>query len=336
MKRGHNGGPPLVETDVPDLTYVKFYPADFLTGTMHLSLEQRGAYITALCVMYDRMSGFPFDEKEGAMLLRVDKRVYRRVRDDLLADGKFYRDGDVIRNRRVEDEIKSYISEYLRRSAAAQEREARRRLHRTSGELPANLQPTSPELRPEVPNKSAELEAKNVTKTTVRASQEHHIPEARSQKLEARIEEREDTPKAPKPNEGGGGGLRPGEEALPHGVFVNCQTVRHKAFSISIESVAMQLATASGLGLTVEEARAHAKQSSVAHALQWALEIENGKLSGDVVPKQIANFIRGSVASQLTKTNYRKPVGATASGETPEQRKKRLFAQAQDEMRGRK
>jgi hypothetical protein len=95
-----------------------------------------------------------------------------------------------------------------------------------------------------------------------------------------------------------------GEEALPHGVFVNCQTVRHKSFSISIEAVAMQLATASGLGLTVEEARAHAKQSAVAHALQWALEIENGKLSGDVVPKQIANFIRGSVASQLTKATY--------------------------------
>lgn len=130
---------------------------------------------------------------------------------------------------------------------------------------------------------------------------------------------------------------KPGEEALAHGVFVNCQTVRHKAFSISIEAIAMQLATASGLGLTVEEARAHAKQSAVAHALQWALEIENGRHSDVVVPKQIANFIRGSVASQLTKSTYapRKAQGGS-SGESPDERKKRLFARAQEEMRGRK
>jgi uncharacterized protein YdaU (DUF1376 family) len=189
MNRGHNGGPPLTEADVPDLTYVKFYPADFLTGTMHLSLEQRGAYITALCVMYDRMSGFPYDEKEGASLLRVDKRVYRRVRDDLLADGKFYRDGDVIRNRRVEDEIRTYIAEYLRRSVAAKEREAKRKLHRASGELVPNLAPTLPELRPEVSKKCAELDAKNITKTKDPTPQADHIPEARSQKPEARKEE---------------------------------------------------------------------------------------------------------------------------------------------------
>lgn len=189
---GDNGGPPLTDADVPDMTYVKFYPADFLTGTIHLTLEQRGAYITALCVMYDRMSGFPYDEKEGAVLLRVDKRIYRRVRDDLLADGKFYRDGDVIRNRRVEDEIRSYISEYVRRSNAAREREAKRKLARTSSELPPNLSRTSPELIEEVQKKSGELEVKNTTKTTDRGSQQDHIPEARSQKLEARSQNKKE------------------------------------------------------------------------------------------------------------------------------------------------
>ena len=199
MTVGHNGGPPLTEADVPDLTYVKFYPGDFLTGTAHLSLELRGAYITALCVMYDRMSGFPYDEREGAMLLRVDKRVYRRVRDDLLADGKFYRDGDTIRNRRVEEEIRSYIAEYIRRSNAAREREARRKLHRTSDELPANLSRTSAELIEEVPGKSGELEPEKPTKTTDIRPQEDRILESRSQKLEARKEEeRESTPLPPK------------------------------------------------------------------------------------------------------------------------------------------
>ena len=199
MTIGHNGGPPLTEADVPDLSYVKFYPGDFLTGTAHLSLELRGAYITALCVMYDRMSGFPFDEREGAMLLRVDKRVYRRVRDDLLADGKFYRDGDTIRNRRVEEEIRSYIAEYIRRSNAAREREARRKLQMNSGELPPNLSRTSAELVEEVQEKLPELKPKKATKTTEREAQQDHIPESRSQNPEARKEEeRDSTPLPPK------------------------------------------------------------------------------------------------------------------------------------------
>lgn len=191
---GHNGGPPLTEADVPNMTYVKFYPADFLNGTVHLSLEQRGAYITTLCVMYDRMSGFPYDEKEGAVLLRVDRRVYRRVRDDLLADGKFYRDGDVIRNKRVEDEIKDYISEYVRRSNAAREREERRRLHRTSGELRPDFSRTSTELVPEVQEKLPELEPKKPTKSKEQLPQSDHIPEARSQKPEARIVVKDNSP----------------------------------------------------------------------------------------------------------------------------------------------
>jgi hypothetical protein len=135
-----------------------------------------------------------------------------------------------------------------------------------------------------------------------------------------------------------GDGPRSGEEHRGHGVYLNCNTVRHKAFSISIEAIAMQLATASGLGLTFDEAREYAKNGALSHALDWAVQIENGKLSGDVVPKHIANFIRGSVASQLTRTaNSNRRTASTANtGETPDQRKKRLFAQAQSEMRDRK
>ena len=201
---GHNGGPPVAD-DVPDMAYVKFFPGDFLNGTAHMSLELRGAYITTLCVMYDRMGGFPYDEHEGGVLLRVDKRVYRRVRDALLADGKFYRDGDLIRNARVDREIASYVTEYRRRSEAAKKREAERakereaelakqlELHSTSGELPPNLSRTSGELPAEVKPKSFELDAKNSTKTTNEEAQADHIPEARSQKPEARYKkEREE------------------------------------------------------------------------------------------------------------------------------------------------
>jgi hypothetical protein len=109
-------------------------------------------------------------------------------------------------------------------------------------------------------------------------------------------------------------GPRDGEEEIGHGVFVNCNTVRHRHFTISIEAIAMQLATASGLGLTVDEARQYARNGAMSHALDWAAQIENGKLSGDVVPKHIANFIRGSVASQLTKTGTRLSTSKPAEG----------------------
>lgn len=184
---GHNGGPAPIDVDVPDMAYVKFFPGDFLNGTAHLSLEMVGAYIRTLCVMYDRMGGFPFDEREGGVLLRVDKRVYRRVRDHLLADGKFYRDGDMIRNARVEKEIASYVTEYIRRSEAAKKREAERRAKETSAELRPNLSGTSAVSSPEVQEKLVELEQKNPTKTTKREAQDNHIPESRSQNPEARI-----------------------------------------------------------------------------------------------------------------------------------------------------
>lgn len=188
---GHNGGPGPVDVDVPDMAYVKFFPGDFLNGTAHMSLEMRGAYITTLCVMYDRMGGFPYDEREGGVLLRVDKRVYRRVRDALLAEGKFYRDGDVIRNARVEREIASYVSEYIRRSEAAKKREAERRARQTSAELVPNLPRTSAELTLEVQAKFSELEAENQVKTTKRKPQGDHIPESRSQNPEARNKKEE-------------------------------------------------------------------------------------------------------------------------------------------------
>lgn len=184
---GHNGGPPLTD-DVPSMSYFKFYPSDFLAGTADMTAEERGVYITALAVMYDRMGGMPFDERRGAPLIRVDIRIYRRVRDKLIEMGKFFRDGDVIRNTRVEKEITDYIIEFRRRSEAAKKREAERRLHRTSGELPANFRQTSSELPAEVPEKSGELETKKSIKTTDAAPQPDHIPEARSQKPEVRKE----------------------------------------------------------------------------------------------------------------------------------------------------
>jgi hypothetical protein len=88
---------------------------------------------------------------------------------------------------------------------------------------------------------------------------------------------------------------REGEEDLGGGVFVNCKTVRHRAFVISLESIAMQLGTA---GMPRARAEELARAGSIAHAKQWAVEIDAGKPVGLVVPGHPANFIRGSILRQ--------------------------------------
>ena len=89
---------------------------------------------------------------------------------------------------------------------------------------------------------------------------------------------------------------REGEESLGEGVFVNCRTVRHRAFTISLESIVMQLRTAG-----MEKARAEelARATSIANAMQWAAEIAQGKPPGLVVPSNPANLIRGSILRQF-------------------------------------
>lgn len=334
-KIGHNGGPPDTD-DVPNMHFVKFFPGDFLNGTAHMNLEQVGAYIRLLCVMYDRMGGFPYDDHKGSILLRVDRRVYRRVRDMLIADGKVFLDGDTLRNTRVEHEISSYVTEYKRRSEAAKKREAERRERQTYAELSPDLLGTSAELPPEVREKSGELGAKNVTKSTKQKAQDGDILEARSQKLEARIERIERNtptplpqPLPPQASPASVWGLpREGEEHIGSGVFVNCETIRHRDFSISLLGIEMQLVGTVPM--------AEIKSVAIGHALQWALDIESGKPASRVVPSNPASFIRGSIQNQRNNsavTDVRR-AKAAAPKEAKSEKLKRLFQAVADEKGG--
>lgn len=133
MTYDHNGAPPLDDDEVAKLRYIKINIAEILEGIEELTWEQRGYYLTALFKMYARMGGLPWDEREGARIMRCDIRLYRRMRDHLLAAGKLYRDGEVLHNRRVEREIADYVREYRRRSDAAKMREEKRRAQRHDG-----------------------------------------------------------------------------------------------------------------------------------------------------------------------------------------------------------
>lgn len=81
---------------------------------------------------------------------------------------------------------------------------------------------------------------------------------------------------------------REGEVDAGLGVFVNCRTIRHRDFTISLDGVRMQAMTR-----TADEVKAFC----VGHAMQWAAEIDSGKHPRDVLPQKIANFLGSSINS---------------------------------------
>jgi uncharacterized protein YdaU (DUF1376 family) len=168
---GHNGGPPLI--DNPDeirMRFARVHVSDLLHGIRTLTMEERGFYMTAFFSMYDRMGGLPLDDDHHcATIIGCDVRVYRRLKDRMIALGKLEhsRDGERLINKRVEDEITAYCKEVNNRRQAALERENRKRQELvadenrpTSDELRANFGWTSDELPPEVQETSGELPPK--------------------------------------------------------------------------------------------------------------------------------------------------------------------------------
>lgn len=180
-----NGGPPI-DTDAK-LRWVKVNITEILEGIEELSWEQRGYYLTALFKMYARMGGLPADKYEGAKAMRCDVRFFQRLRDQIVATGKFYIEDGLLKNSRVEREIADYVREHKKRRDAAIEREQRRReaeaeaqsraeLHGTSGELPGDFRETSGGSPGEVSETSRRLEAKNPTKSNDAPPQHYHKP----------------------------------------------------------------------------------------------------------------------------------------------------------------
>jgi len=78
-----------------------------------------------------------------------------------------------------------------------------------------------------------------------------------------------------------------GFSPLGHGALINCETIRHPEFTISITAVKMQLA------LVAPDV--DARQACSIAALQWAAEIEGGKSASKVVPGNVLGAIVGGV-----------------------------------------
>ncbi len=87
--------------------------------------------------------------------------------------------------------------------------------------------------------------------------------------------------------------LPEGFKPLGHGVTINCETVQHKDFTISIPAVEMQLELTPGC------AGEDARKWCQSFALQWASELESGKEKFAVVPGNITRAIASSVTRKV-------------------------------------
>lgn len=97
------------------LKWYKRDPSKALKGMMKLNLEQRGAYNTILDLIYSHDNELDDDDHVLAAWLRVDVRVARRLKAELIAAGKLYTDCGYLKNKKADEEV----SDGLHRIASA-------------------------------------------------------------------------------------------------------------------------------------------------------------------------------------------------------------------------
>ncbi len=91
--------------DVGKLKWYKRDPDAALGGMMGLTLEERGAYGTALDLIYSHADQLPDDDRFIAGWCGCDVRVWRRIRAKLMSLGKLSTDEGFLRNGRATSEV---------------------------------------------------------------------------------------------------------------------------------------------------------------------------------------------------------------------------------------
>jgi uncharacterized protein YdaU (DUF1376 family) len=109
------------------MMYAKFFPSDWRTGCLTLTLEEEGLYIRVCAYMYDTGKPLPDKDREASQLLRVQVQKYEKVMKSLIAKGKMIRAQGFIINERVQEEWHRYMMMMANRAEAAKKREATRK-----------------------------------------------------------------------------------------------------------------------------------------------------------------------------------------------------------------
>lgn len=237
--------------------FVRLYPSDWRSGCIGLTLEQEGLYIRVCTFIFETEKRLPIDDGAAAKFMGLHTNAYRKVRDQLATLGKLTKHADGWTVARAERELAA---------ASYQKREAERQADQnTPGETRQDTLGDTPLVTPQdTPPESPQVFSENISefKAPLKSLSHNHIKEGEC-------------------------------EAAP-GVFVNCETIRHRGFTISLPAI--ELATIRA-GLP----KAEVKNRCLAHAMQWAAEIDGGKMPRDVIPAKIANFLAASIMGEVNR-----------------------------------
>jgi len=87
--------------------WYKRYPSDFINGTLHLTLVQKGAYSIVLDLIYDRGGPIPDDSRWIARVCGCSTRCWNQIREQLIEAGKIHVANGTIANNRSSKELLS-------------------------------------------------------------------------------------------------------------------------------------------------------------------------------------------------------------------------------------
>jgi uncharacterized protein YdaU (DUF1376 family) len=96
------------------LQWYKRDTAAALEGMACLTLEERGAYNTVLDLIYLHDGSVDDDLRYIAGFLRVDVRIWKRIRNRLVELGKLYNGDGKLRNKRADVEVRSALAKVVR------------------------------------------------------------------------------------------------------------------------------------------------------------------------------------------------------------------------------
>lgn len=252
--------------------FVRLYPSDWRSGCIGMTLEQEGLYIRVCTYIYETGLRLSLDDSKAAKFLGLHTNAYTKVRKQLAALGKLTAHADGWTVARAERELAAATNQ-----KGAPERQADQN---TPGETCQDTLGVTPIDTPQVTP---------LVTTGVFSENDNKINgPLKSLKPVALVECEGQSASAKKDSS-----AREGEEAYPHGVFVNCQTIRHVGFTISLGALE--------LGVGGRFSKSQVKAACLVHALQWAAEIEGGKRADQVVPSKIANFLSASLMGDINR-----------------------------------
>lgn len=91
------------------MEWYKHKPEAFNLGVAQLTLEETGAYILVLNLLYSRDGDLPDDDAYISKVLHIQSRTWRKVKSALMAKGKIWQTSDgLLMAKRVENTLKTW------------------------------------------------------------------------------------------------------------------------------------------------------------------------------------------------------------------------------------